>query len=215
MDMLTVIQKLCAGLPWTIALTLVSFIAGAIFAIPLCALRSARNAQLSYLGATVILIVRSIPPIVWLFAVFFAIGQHVIRLSPFTAAVIGLSIITAANLAEIYRGALKAVPKGQSEASHVIGLSAWQRYRYVLAPQVLRISLPSASSYAIGLLKDTAIASAIGVADVALIANQLTQQTYQGLQIYAWAAVAYFSLSFLMAYVSRAVDSRLRMRIER
>lgn len=215
MEMLTVIQKLCAGLPWTIALTVISFVAGAVLAIPLCAIRSARNAPLAYLGATLILIVRSVPPIVWLFAVFFAVGQHVVRLSPFAASVIGLSLITAANLAEIYRGALKAVPKGQGEASRVIGLSTWQRYRYVLAPQVMRISLPSASSYAIGLLKDTAIASAIGVADVALIANQLTQQTYQGLQIYAWAAVAYFSLSFLMAYVSRVVDLRLRMRIER
>lgn len=215
MDMLTIIQKLCAGLPWTIALTVIAFATGAVMAIPLCMLRSARNSTAAYIGATLILIVRSVPPIVWLFAVFFAIGQHVVRLSPFAAAVIGLSLITAANLAEIYRGALKAVPKGQSEASKVIGLSTWERYRYVLAPQVMRISLPSASSYAIGLLKDTAIASAIGVADVALIASQLTQQTYQGLAIYAWAAVFYFGLSFLMAYVSRLVDFRLRMRIER
>ena len=215
MDMLTVIQKLSAGLPWTIALTVISFVVGALLAIPVCMLRSARNSAISYIGVTLILIVRSVPPIVWLFAVFFAVGQHVIRLSPFTAAVIGLSLITAANLAEIYRGALKAVPKGQGEASRVIGLSTWQRYCYVLAPQVMRVSLPSASSYAIGLLKDTAIASAIGVTDVTLIANQLTQQTFQGLEIYAWAAVAYFALSFFMAYVSRLMDFRLRMRIER
>ncbi|MBC3492449.1 amino acid ABC transporter permease [Pseudomonas taiwanensis] len=215
MDALNIVAKLAAGLPWTIALTLVSFLIGAVIAIPLCALRSGRNKFLSYLGATVILIVRSVPPIVWLFAVFFAVGQHVVRISPFTAAVIGLSIITAANLAEIYRGSLKAIPKGQTEASKVIGLSTWQRYRYVLAPQVFRYSLPSASSYAIGLLKDTAIASVIGVSDVAQIANQLTQQTFQGLQIYAWAAVAYFSLSFLMAYLSRVIDARMRLRIER
>lgn len=215
MDALNIIAKLAAGLPWTIALTLTSFVIGALVAIPLCALRSSRNKLLAYIGGTIILIVRSVPPIVWLFAVFFAISQHVVRISPFTAAAIGLSLITAANLAEIYRGSLKAIPKGQIEASKVIGLSTWQRYRYVLAPQVFRYSLPSASSYAIGLLKDTAIASAIGVSDVAQIANQLTQQTFQGLQIYAWAAIAYFSLSFLMAYVSRVIDTRLRVRIER
>lgn len=215
MDMLTIISKLLAGLPWTIALTVVSFVVGALFAIPLCVLRSSTRPWIASIGATLILIVRSVPPIVWLFAMFFAVGQHVVRLSPFSAAVIGLSLITAANLAEIYRGALKAVPKGQGEASRVIGLSTWQRYRYVLAPQIMRISLPSASTYAIGLLKDTAIASVIGVQDVALIASQVTQQTFKGLTVYAWAAVGYFALSFLMAYLSRLVDARLRMRIER
>ncbi|MGM3216485.1 ABC transporter permease subunit [Pseudomonas sp. PhalM4] len=135
MDMFSVIEKLLAGLPWTIALTVLSFVIGAVLAIPVCMLRSARNAALSYTGAVLILTVRSVPPIVWLFAVFFAVGQHVVRLSPFAAAIIGLSLITAANLAEIYRGALKAIPKGQVEASKVIGLSMWQRYRYVLAPR--------------------------------------------------------------------------------
>ena len=90
-----------------------------------------------------------------------------------------------------------------------------QRGRHVIGPQIFRYALPSASTFAIGLLKDTAIASAIGVPEVALVANQLTQKTFKGLEIYAVAAVCYFALSFAMAYVARIADEKLRARIER
>ncbi|MFV3308288.1 amino acid ABC transporter permease [Pseudomonas sp. NY15181] len=215
MNILSVIAAVLSGLPWTIALTIAAFIAGALVAIPLCMLRVAKNSALQNIAAGIILIVRSIPPIVWLFAVFFAFGQHVVRLDPFSAAVMGLAIITAANMAEIYRGAMKAIPRGQFEAAQVIGLSTWQKYRHVIGPQIFRYALPSASTFAIGLLKDTAIASAIGVPEVALVANQLTQKTFKGLEIYAVAAVCYFALSFAMAYVARIADEKLRARIER
>lgn len=215
MDASSVFLAVLAGLPWTIALTIASFIAGALLAIPLCMLRVSKGAVLQNVAAVIILVIRSIPPIVWLFAVFFAFGQHVVRLDPFAAATIGLAIITAASMAEIYRGAMKAIQKGQYEASSVIGLSSWQKYRYVIGPQIFRYSLPSATSYVIGLLKDTAVASAIGVPEVALVANQLTQKTFKGLEIYAVAAVLYFALSFAMAYAGRFADARIRARIER
>lgn len=215
MALFEIFLAILKGLPWTVSLTLLSFILGAVLAIPLCALRISKSYFLRTSSGLIILTFRSIPPIVWLFFIFFGVSQHLITLSPFVAAVAGLGIITAVNMAEIYRGALKAVPYGQYEASAVLGLSTWQKYYDVLVPQVFRYSLPSASTYLIGLLKDTAVASAIGVPEMAQVSGLLSQQTFRGLSIYAFAAIIYFALSFMFAWASRRLESGLKARIER
>lgn len=215
MDNSSIFLAILAGLPWTILLTLGSFVLGAILGIPICAMRISKNRVLSSTAASLILLLRSVPPIVWLFFIFFGFSEHVFHLNPFAAAILGLGLITSVNLAEVYRGALKAVPKGQYEATKVLGLSNWQKYTHVIMPQVFRISLPSASTYCIGLLKDTAIASTIGVPEIAQVANYISQQTFRGLSVYAMAAVLYFVLSFFMAWVSRKLDLTLRAKVER
>lgn len=206
---------LLKALPWTLALTIASLLVGALSAIPLCMMSISKNRVVSHLAFWVIVFFRSIPPLVWLFFIFFAVSQNIVQLSPFSSAVIGLGLITAANMAEIYRGALQAIPAGQREASTVLGLSQLQRARDIIGPQVFRYSLPATSTYAIGLLKDTAIASTIGVPEIAQTAYQLSQQTFQGLTIFAIAGGYYLVVSILMAWVSRAVDSRIRAKVER
>lgn len=215
MDNSAIFLAVLQGLPWTIGITLGSFILGALLGVPICAMRISKNRVISAAASYVILILRSIPPIVWLFLLFFGFGTNVYPIDPVVAAILGLGLITAANLAEVYRGALKAVPKGQFEATSVIGLSTWQKYVYVIVPQVFLISLPSASTYGIGLLKDTAIASTIGVPEIAQVANHISQQTFRGLGVFAIAATFYFTLSFIMAWFSRKLDLFLRLRYER
>jgi polar amino acid transport system permease protein len=207
--------EVVVALPWTIALTLVSFVLGAILAIPVCWLRTSTNGAVRNGTLAFILVCRSIPPIVWLFLIFFGVGSELGSLSPFTSAILGLSIITAVNVCEIYRGAMKAVPMGQYEAAHALGLPALSRYIDVLVPQVFRVSLPSLASYAIGLLKDTAVASTIGVPELALSANRLAQETFKGIEVYAVFGLVYFVVSIVIAYASRGLDKSLRLRIAR
>ncbi|MBC8751694.1 MULTISPECIES: amino acid ABC transporter permease [Paraburkholderia] len=206
---------LLQAVPWTIGLTVFAFVAGSILAIPMCALRVSRSAVVRGVSMGVILVMRSIPPIVWLFIIFFGIGSGILHLSPFASGVIGLALITAANLAEIYRGAMKAVPLGQFEASKVLGLSRWRQYVDVLGPQIFRTALPSCATYAIGLVKDTAVASTIGVPEIAQAAYRASQATFKGIEVYAAAGFIYFVISVLMAWGSRALDTRLRMSIAR
>ena len=215
MEALIFLVALLKAVPWSLALTLSSFLLGALLAIPLCMMRISKHATLRAVAISVTVFMRSIPPIVWLFFIFFSFSEYVVQLSAFAAAMLGLGLITAANLAEIYRGALLAIPHGQREASHVLGLGFWDRAMSVMAPQVFRYSLPACSTYAIGLLKDTAIASTIGVPEVAQVAYQLSQQTFKGLEIYALAGCLYLLISFAMAWLSRSVDANLRARIER
>ena len=118
-------------------------------------------------------------------------------------------------MAEIYRGSLSAIHPGQWEASAVLNLSARHKFLDVIAPQLGRIALPSATTYAIGLMKDTAIASAIGVHEIAFDAYHLSQQTFRGLDVYAAAGLLYILLSLPVAWVARQADTRLRAAVAR
>jgi polar amino acid transport system permease protein len=203
------------GLPFTIMLTLAAFIVGALLGLPLCAMRLSRNYAVSFLAITLILIFRSIPPIVWLFIIFFGIGSGYLQLDPFTSAAIGLGLITAANMAEIYRGSLSAIHPGQWEASTVLNLSGRHNFVDIIGPQLARIALPSATTYVIGLMKDTAVASAVGVHEVAYEAYHLSQQTFRGLDIFAAAGLLYILISLPIAWLARWTDTRLRAAVAR
>ena len=215
MTLLGDLSAILAGIPFTIALTVVSFAIGAALGLPLCAMRMSRVGAVSLLGTALILVFRAIPPIVWLFIIFFGVGLGYVQLDPFTSAAIGLGLITAANMAEIYRGALSAIHPGQWEASEVLSLSAHHRFIDVIGPQLARVALPSATTYAIGLLKDTAVASAIGVHEIAYQTYHLSQETFRGLSVYAAAGLLYIAISIPIAWLARWTDFRMRAAVAR
>lgn len=203
------------GLPWTVALTLGAFLAGAILGIPLVAARQSRILPLRLAAMVFIQIVRGIPPILWLFIIFFGLGMSVFPISPFNAALAGLGLIAAANMAEIYRGALAAIHFGQWEASSALNLGRWSTLTDVVAPQAFRVALPSAASYLIGLMKETAVASTIGVSELAFQGNQLSQLTFRGLEVFALVGMFYILLSLPVAWLSRVADGYLQAKVAR
>ena len=207
---LVILEAIALGIPWTIALTIVAFAIGATLGLPLCGMSFSRWAAIRLLAKSIVLTFRSIPPIVWLFFIFFGLGSGYLPVSAFEAAAVGLGLITAANMAEIYRGALAAIHPGQWEAASALNLSSRHRFGDVIGPQLLRISLPSGATYAIGLLKDTAIASTIGVHEIAFQAYHISQQTFHALDVYAIAGLIYILISLPMAWLTRWTDARLR-----
>ncbi|KAB2704377.1 polar amino acid transport system permease protein [Ochrobactrum intermedium] len=204
-----------SGLPWTIALTLGSFGIGCILGVPLLAARSARFALIRWLAALLIQIVRAFPPILWLFIIFFGIGMGIMPINPFVAALIGLGLIASANMAEIYRGALASLHHGQWEAATALNFGTRYTLIDVVAPQAFRVALPSAASYLIGLMKETAVASTIGVADLAFRGNQVSQLTFKGIEVFALVGLFYIFLSLPVAWLSRSADSYLRAKVTR
>ena len=206
---------LLRGLLWTIGLTAGAFMIGAVLGVPLLAARESRFWPVRFLAMTIIQIVRAVPPILWLFIIFFGLGMGVMPISPFTAALAGLGLIAAANMAEIYRGALSSLHHGQWEASAALNLGRWSTFRDIVAPQAFRVALPSAASYLIGLMKETAVASTIGVTELAFRGNQLSQMTYRGLEVFAVVGLLYVVLSLPIAWASRAADSYLQAKVAR
>lgn len=207
------VTTILGGVWWTISLSLAALAIGIVLGAALCAMRTSGVRVLDAIAALLILAFRSVPPIVWLFLIFFGIGSELVAFTPFQAAAIGLGLITAANLAEIFRGALAAIHVGQWEASRALSLPPLYRLVDVIIPQLLRVSLPSIVSYGIGLIKDTAIASTIGVPEIAFKASQVSQSTFKGLESFALAGALYIVLSIPIALASRAADRTLRARV--
>lgn len=204
-----------SGLPWTIALTLGSFGIGCIIGVPLLAARRSKFALIRWIAALLIQVVRALPPILWLFIIFFGIGMGIMPINPFVAALIGLGLIASANMAEIYRGALASLHHGQWEAATALNFGTRYTLIDVVAPQAFRVALPSAASYLIGLMKETAVASTIGVADLAFRGNQVSQLTFKGIEVFALVGLFYIFLSLPVAWLSRSADSYLRAKVAR
>jgi polar amino acid transport system permease protein len=201
------------GIPWTLAVTAAAFALGAVLGLPLCAMRQSKFALLRAIALVYIVVFRSVPPLLWVFVFFFGLGSGYLPVSAFEGVVFGLGLITAANMAEIYRGALSSIHSGQWEASEALSLPSYSTYIDIIAPQLLRVSLPSSASYAVGLLKDSAIASTIGVNDISFSANYIAKSTYQGLTVFAIAGLFYIMISLPVAALARAADQKLRARV--
>lgn len=201
------------GIPLTLAVTVVAFVFGAALGLLICAMRVSRFAPLRLLALCYVVLFRSIPPLLLVFVFYFGLGSGYVPMSAFQGVVLGLGLIAAANMSEIYRGALSAIHAGQWEAATALALPVRSTYLDVIAPQLLRVSLPSTAGYAVGLLKESAIASTIGVADITFNAGYIARMTYQGLPVFAMAALFYIMISLPIAALARATDKKLRARV--
>lgn len=207
------ILRLLEGVRYTAILTFGGFLVGAVLAVPVAALRRSRLRILRVLAIAYVETVRGVPPIAWLFLLYFGLAQIEIRLAALTAGVIGLGLISTAYLAEIYRAGLRAVSHGQFEAARAVGLGTAAAYRRVIGPQAVVTVVPPAAAFLIGLLKDSAVASLIGVPEVTGLALRLTQQEFDGLAIFAAAGLVYLALSLPLAAFARWLGTRLTTRL--
>ncbi|MET3809140.1 amino acid ABC transporter permease [Arthrobacter sp. UYEF3] len=203
------------GLPMTILLTLSAFGIGIVGAVPLAVGLSSSNALVRLACRFFVDLVRGVPIIVWLFLLKFGIQIGTFKFSPVAAAIVGLGVVSIAYLAEIYRGGLQAVPRGQLEASQALGLANPTTFFGVVVPQAFRIVSPSIATYLTGLLKDSSIASTIIVTEMVFQSQAFARQhpTVEGILPYILVGVLYIVLSLPVAYLSRRLDSRMRKAI--
>lgn len=207
------LANLADGVWVTVQISALSFISGAVLAIPLVLLRRSPRFWVRAPITCVVEVLRAIPPIVWLFIIYYGIGSGAIILTTVEAAVIGLGLISAAYLSEIYRAGLNGLPTGQWEAVTALGLPRWASLRTVILPQAVIIIIPPAATFAIGLIKDTSLASVIGAVDITFLANQQTQLDLNALGNFGVAALLYIALSLPVAAVARSVDRFLIKRM--
>lgn len=213
--MLDVLLSLLKGIPATLMVTVGAFVLGAIIAVPLVLMRRSRSFPLRLIARVYIDVFRGIPPVVWLFIIFFGIGSGFLRFTSLQAAILGLGLVSSAYLAEIYRGGFLALPLGQSEAAIAMGMTRTDVLRFILGPQVFRVCLPPMATFLVSLLKDGTVASTIGVRDVMMLVSQEAQKAGGGFTSFLFAALLYILLSIPVAYYSRAIDEALRRRIAR
>ncbi len=163
---------LLEGLGITVLLGAVSIVAGFVSGLLMALLRLYGFAVLRVLARVYIDVFRSIPLLVLLVLVYYALPFVGVRLSSFVAAATALSMVSCAYTAEIFRAGIEAIPKGQFEAADAIGLNFFDTMRDVVLPQALRIVTPPLTSNCINVLKDTALASVVAMPDLLKQATQ-------------------------------------------
>ena len=205
---------LASGIGTTFLLTFAAFALGSVIAVPIVLGRVSSVPPLRLAATAYIELSRGVPPIVWLFVLYFGLTQFDVRLGSMTAAILGLGIISGGYLAEIYRSGLRAVPPGQTEAADALGISRVATYTKVIIPQAVVTGLPLAATYAVGLLKDSAVASVIGVQEITAFAVGLAKREVEGLTIFAAAGLVYLVISIPLSVLSRAAGSYLAVRLE-
>jgi len=142
------------GLIWTALITLGSFFLGSIFGIAVAGARVSSSRIVRICARVYVDVIRSVPPLVWLFLVYFGLAELGLRLTSLIAAILTFSVIASAYLGEIYRGGLAAIGRGQIEAAQSLGLGRIDLFVRIVAPQVFRTVSPSMVTYGIGLMKD-------------------------------------------------------------
>ena len=200
-------QMLAAAVQ-TLQLTAASFVLAVAFGIVVALLRLSPLAPVRWLAIVFIEVGRGMPALVILFLIYFGLPSLSpwLGLDSFTAAVIGLGLQGAALVGEIFRAGLLAVDRGQREAALTLGLTPGQAMVDVLVPQAVRIVLPPVGNYAIGLLKDTSIASIIAAPDLMLRAKDLASSSFMPMQLYVLAALLYFAMSYPLSLVVRRLE---------
>ncbi len=170
--MIRVWPLLMRGLWVTVQLGLVSIVLGLVLGLALALLRLYAPLPVQWVARVYIDIFRSIPLLVLLIVIYYALPFVGIRLTPFLSATAALSLVSGAYSAEIFRAGIEAIPKGQFEASAALGLSYRHTMVDVILPQAVKIVIPPLTNNSINVIKDTALASVVAMPDLLKQATQ-------------------------------------------
>ncbi|MFT4043118.1 MAG: amino acid ABC transporter permease [Gordonia sp. (in: high G+C Gram-positive bacteria)] len=196
------------GATLTIILWTGAFTVAVLTGIPVCAARGSQILIIRTIGSCWVNVIRGVPPLVWIFILFFGVTIGTQRPTATGAAIVGLGLVGSAYMGEIYRGALDSIPQGQVDAIRALALGRWTALRSVRLPQCLPLILAAGASYGINLVKDTALASLIGVQEITFLANYDVSQGENGLTTFLIAGLAYLILSVPIGVAARAIEAR-------
>jgi polar amino acid transport system permease protein/cystine transport system permease protein len=202
------LSVLWSGAIMTIIVTAGGFVASVALGLVFAAFRTASSRLLNSLAYVYVEIFRAVPVLTQLFIIYFGLAELGIRLSPIPAAIIGFGLNGGAYLTEVFRAGIEAVNRGQSEAAFAIGMTKLTTLRWIVLPQAIRIVLPSITNFAIGLLKDTSLASAVAAPELSFRAHMLVDQTFLSTQIYLLVAAFYLAMSLPLSFIVRMLERR-------
>lgn len=202
---------LLQGLLVTIWVAVTSITGAAAGALLLGCLRLSRRKAIRISAVVLIELIRGASALVLLFWVFYALPlvPGMPHLSPLTAAIMVLSLIGASYGAEIVRSAIEAIPRGQLDACHALGLTRYQAFSRIVLPQALSQIVPAFGSLAADMVKWTSIVSFVGVQDLLYAANSVRSATYATVPVFCLLALMYWALCVLSGAGFRALESAL------
>ncbi|WP_047049461.1 amino acid ABC transporter permease [Vibrio mexicanus] len=205
----TNLKFLLAGFQDTIAVSLLSMVLAMLLGLVVALPALSERKELKAANRTYVEIVRAIPVLVLLLWVYYGLPTLLdISLNHFWAGVITLTIAESAFMAEVFRGGIQSITKGQHEAAESLGLNYWQKMRLVIFPQAVRIILPPLGNQFIYILKMSSLVSVIGLSDLTRRANELVVNEYLPLEIYSFLVLEYLVLILCVSQCVRWLERK-------
>jgi His/Glu/Gln/Arg/opine family amino acid ABC transporter permease subunit len=201
---------LLLGAVTTIEITLAALVLATVIGLSFALLKLTRFRALHWLIDAYVELFRNTPVLAQLFIIYFGLAYLGFKVAALPAAIIGLGLNGGAILTEVFRAGLAAIHHGQREAALAVGMTPWTSLHYIILPQTWRITLPPLGNYAIALLKDTAVVSAIAAPEIMFYARNLVTSTFETTAVYILAAALYFCLSFPLARLVERFEKRQR-----
>jgi His/Glu/Gln/Arg/opine family amino acid ABC transporter permease subunit len=192
----------------TVTLSLAGILIGLPIGLALAVLRWADVPVVARVVAVYVSILRATPLVTLLLLLFFALPNIGIAIGPISAAILALVMNTAAFNCEVWRAALMNFPKDQYEAAQSVGMNATLRFRRIVLPQIVRVSLPGLVNEMSLLIKVTPVLAVVGVVDITRAAVRIGAQTYDPLPPFLVALALYAPIVFLLVSVQRWIERR-------
>jgi len=205
-----IFRNLLLALRWTVALSLIAFVGGGFMGLLLLLARLSQSKVLQIFVTAYVQIFQGTPLLMQLFLAYFGMALIGIETSAWLAASVALTLYTSAFLAEIWRGCVEAIPKGQWEASQSLALSFSEQLRYVILPQAFKIAIPPTVGFLVQVIKGTALASVIGFVELTKAGTMITNATFKPFLVYSCVAILYFALCFPVSYFAKHLERKVK-----
>lgn len=202
------VSALAEGTVMTVIVTAGALVVSLVLGLLLACLKTTGSRVFAVFVYVYVEIFRAVPVLTQLFIIYFGLATIGIKLDPIPAAIIGFGLNGGAYLAEVFRAGLEGIDRGQNEAAKAIGMPQPMILGMIILPQAIRIVLPSLANFAIGLLKETSLASAVAAPELSFQAHMLVDRTFLSTQIYCMVALVYLALSLPLSSLSRRLERR-------
>jgi His/Glu/Gln/Arg/opine family amino acid ABC transporter permease subunit len=192
----------------TVTLSLIGILIGLPIGLGLALLRWANVPFFAGIVALYVSVLRATPLVTLLLLLFFALPNIGVPINPISAAILALVMNTSAFNCEVWRSALMNFPKDQFEAAQSVGMRAAQRFRRIVLPQIVRVSLPGLVNEMSLLIKVTPVLAVVGVVDITRAAVRIGAQTYEPLPPFLVAVALYAPIVYALVSLQRWIERR-------
>ena len=206
---LTSVPSLLQGAWITVQITLISYALGFALGVFLGYLHTLQNALVRIPITLYVTLIRGTPMLIQITFFYYVLPLLGLELSPFWAAICAIAINASAFMSQIIKSGIIGVGSEQIEAARVLGFSSWQIGRYIVIPQAIRIMFPALVGEYITLLKDSSLASVIGVMELYKEARAIMNQTYDVITIFCLVALFYLVLTSVSELLFKYIERKM------
>lgn len=204
-----ILANLLRGALWTVAMSILSFVGGALLGLLVLAVRVSPSIIARRCTAVLIALVQGVPLLMLMFLAFFGLALFGWDVPAWLAASGALVLWSGAYFADIWRGCVESIPRGQWESSATLAMNYAQQMRHVILPQAIRIAVPPTVGFCVQIVKGTSLTSVIGFVELSKSSSMIANATLEPLPVFASAALIYFVICFLLSTFSRYLERTL------